>query len=378
MVRSINERLATRGRERLSNPMVVVNDLQPYGAQRVAVEVAKSLVGLSQRLTLVTLEKRGPSDIAIPEGISRLSLNRSRSGAAGYAQMVIGLARVFRSHRPSAVISNMLFSNICVLAAQKLAIGRSAPAICVEHNVPGNVSIEKSPTAIRRLAKVLYPSAASIVGVSEAVALASRVEYGLGLDKTCTIYNPVDVTEVQQNGQGSPPHRWLEKDSAGPVVVCAAGFRHAKGQDVLVNALVEAPAVRAIFVGDGATKSEIERLAERLGVAERIDFVGFRADVHRYMRHASALVVPSRWEGFGLVAVEAACLGTPVIGTEVEGLSELVPRFVPGILVPPENARALATALRNFRVEVPAQNADLSVFSPRQVASRYAELIASL
>ena len=97
---------------------------------------------------------------------------------------------------------------------------------------------------------------------------------------------------------------------------CVAGFVPAKNHRFLLEAfalaLRERPDMRLILVGDGALRSEAEALAKSLGVAGSVRFTGARADVPRLLQAMDAMLLPSRFEGFPLVALEWQCAGLPV------------------------------------------------------------------
>jgi len=350
---------------------VVVNDLQPYGAQRVALALALALANLGIETDLITLEPTVRDGLIVPAGIRRLSVIRRAHGALGYVGLVVGLARVLRQRRPNLVISHMTLANVTTLAAVGFMPDRQSPVVVTEHNTTANLSIERSPRALRTLVRAFYPHARRVVGVSDAVVDDLLFTYGFKPSLARRVYNPVAVGDVRKSAGYAPPHPWLESAEATRTVVCVAGLRRAKGQDVLVAALAYVPDTRVIFVGGGDLQADLEVAARAAGVGHRVDFVGYRSDALAFIAHASALIVPSRWEGFGLVAVEAA-LGVPVLGTAVSGLSELIPKMVPGVLVAPEDPSALADGLAFILSESrPTGPADLSMFEPHEVALRY-------
>jgi glycosyltransferase involved in cell wall biosynthesis len=351
---------------------IVVNDLQPYGSQRVALTLVGAIAHMGIHADLITLEPTDRDDLPVPAGVGRLSIVRRAHGAVGFAGLIVRLARVLHQRRPDLVISHMVMANVTTLAATGWMINRRCPVLVTDHNTTANLSIERSPRALDTLVRVLYPRARRVIGVSDAVVQDLIDRYRLKPSHVRRVFNPVDVEMVRRAGGQPAPHPWLEADSQTQTVVCVGALRRAKGQDILIAALARVPDVRVIFVGGGDLQTELEATARGLGVSERIEFVGYRSDALVFIAHAKALVVPSRWEGFGLVAVEAAALGIPVLGTAVSGLSELIPGMVPGLLVAPEDPSALAAGLiRVLDDRVVNGGADLRLFEPREVALRY-------
>ncbi len=153
-----------------------------------------------------------------------------------------------------------------------------------------------------------------------------------------------------------------------------------KGQDVLVRALGKPPLVAngaiALLAGDAYPGSEAHErrlgtLIGRLGLTERVVRLGFRADVGTVLGAADVLAVPStRPEPLGLVAMEGAAAGLPVVAAAHGGVTEIVRHGVSGMLVAPGHPGALATALR-LLADDPALARRMGESGRRDVAERF-------
>ncbi len=134
-------------------------------------------------------------------------------------------------------------------------------------------------------------------------------------------------------------------------VVCVGRLHPTKGQDTLIRAVAilknVLPNITIEFIGDGPSKESCLQLARDLGVEDACSFEGdIRHDeVLKRMALATATVVPSRSEGFGLVNIESLAVGTPVVASCVGGIVEVIRDGVDGFLVPPDNPDALAERL---------------------------------
>ena len=102
---------------------------------------------------------------------------------------------------------------------------------------------------------------------------------------------------------------------------------------------------RAVLVGEGELRGELEETARRLGLQDRVIFAGAESDVRPYLEAADVFVLPSLWEGFPVSIMEALARGLPVVATRVGGVPELLEEGVTGKLVPPGDPLALARAL---------------------------------
>jgi glycogen(starch) synthase len=107
---------------------------------------------------------------------------------------------------------------------------------------------------------------------------------------------------------------------------------------------------RLVIVGDGPLRPELEQRAIELGVVQSTVFMGEvpREAVPELLQQATILVIPSLAEGFGLVALEAALMGRPVVATNVGGLADVVQDSVTGVLVEPGDVEGLEEAVRSL------------------------------
>ena len=137
--------------------------------------------------------------------------------------------------------------------------------------------------------------------------------------------------------------------AGGSRLRCVGRLGPVKGIDTLLRAFAIAVRERSELTldiaGDGPLRGELESLAAELGLGQAVRFLGRVEGVTAEMEQAAAVVVPSLGEGFGMVALEAAERGRPVIASAVGGLPEIVDDGRTGVLVPRADASALAAAI---------------------------------
>jgi glycosyltransferase involved in cell wall biosynthesis len=190
----------------------------------------------------------------------------------------------------------------------------------------------------------------AIIAISHAVSDSIKKWKTARGRKVYTIYNGVDYQAIQALATDPVTIRQsLGIDPRHLVVGTVGNIRPEKGHRYFVEAVRQVmdkyPEVTFVIVGgekfEGGTK-ELEELAKELGVRERIIFTGLRPDAIQLMAGFDIFVLPSIWEGFGIVCVEAMAQGKPVIGTRVGGVPEVVRDGVNGYLVEPRNPTQLA------------------------------------
>lgn len=176
------------------------------------------------------------------------------------------------------------------------------------------------------------------VSVSREVARTVKEVYGV---ESVVIYNGVSTAEY---------HFEYKKSLNGEIRLLNVGkFKKAKNHFLLVEAFAKAmskePRLRLVLAGDGSLRKRVEMKVKRLGLKDKVDFLGWRSDTPLLLENCDVFVLSSDWEGFGSVLVEAMASGKPIVATKVGGVPEVVEDGVTGFLVPPQDSDALASAI---------------------------------
>lgn len=132
----------------------------------------------------------------------------------------------------------------------------------------------------------------------------------------------------------------------GKLILALGRLHPNKAFDVLLQALVRLPDAYLWIAGDGPLRESLEVLAQRLGVKPRVRFLGWRDDVPALLAACDVFVCPSRHEPLGNVVLEAWARGKPVVAADAVGPGMLIQQMENGILVPVDDAEALASAVR--------------------------------
>jgi len=153
------------------------------------------------------------------------------------------------------------------------------------------------------------------------------------------------------------PRAELETPANAPLLLAMGRLHKNKAFDVLLRALVDLPEAYLWLAGEGEEQAALQALADNLGVARRVRFLGWRSDREALAAACDVYVVPSRHEPFGNVILDAWGAGKPLVAAASEGPKQYVVEGVSGLLVPVEDHRALAAAIREvLRIPELAQN----------------------
>lgn len=149
--------------------------------------------------------------------------------------------------------------------------------------------------------------------------------------------------------------------AGSPLIGTIASLTPEKGVDLLLEAVpglaARYPGLRLCLVGDGPLRPALQEQAQRLGVADRVEFAGNVAEVRPYLAAFDLFVLSSRREGMGRVLLEAMAMSCPVVATRAGGIPELVRHGQNGYLVPPEDPAALKAAICELLQDPPQREA---------------------
>jgi glycosyltransferase involved in cell wall biosynthesis len=174
--------------------------------------------------------------------------------------------------------------------------------------------------------------------------------------------------------------------ATAPLAIALGRLHRNKGFDTLLEALAAAPALHLWLAGEGPERQALERQAKALGLLPRLRFLGWREDAAALIAAADLLVCSSRSEPLGNVVIEAWAAGVPVVAAASEGPAELIEDNFSGLLVPVDDAPALAAAMARLaadaalraRLAAGGKAAYESAFTEARVVAAYRDLFARL
>ncbi len=214
-----------------------------------------------------------------------------------------------------------------------------------------------------------------IIAISDHIA---RFTIGRGVrdpGRVRRVYHGLETPDTEaQERRRLALRQELEIDASAFLVGNVGRLAPQKGQRHLVRALPalleQVPDAHVLIAGGGDLDSYLRGLADELGVSDRVHVLGPRRDVPAIMRAIDVFVMPSIWEGFGIVLLEAMAAERPVVASRVATIPEVVEDGETGILVPAGDAEALAAALSALALD-PARARRLGLAGRQRLESSF-------
>ena len=207
----------------------------------------------------------------------------------------------------------------------------------------------------RRMIRWAAKRATKSITVCEALR-TSMIELNIAGDHIVTLRNGVDLDRFQ------PVDRTARRHELGLnafTLLSVGNLIPLKGHHLAIQSLAQLPGVRLLIAGSGPQRGAYEKLAQDLGVAERVTFLGGvpQVEMKHYYGAADALVLASEREGWPNVLLESMACGTPVIATRVSGIPEIVAAPEAGVMMPERTADGVAAGVKQLRANYPAHEA---------------------
>jgi glycosyltransferase involved in cell wall biosynthesis len=285
--------------------------------------------------------------------------------------LVARLARMLSSGRYAVAHAHLIHADWHLAAAS--VVRRDAALVSTKHN----------PDPFRRLWAIRVPERLATQRYDAVIAISNSLS---DFTHELTGVRPVTIH------YGLPASNRRPKASArnGTTMLAVGRLERQKGFDVAINAIArlrgEHPDATLVIAGEGRERTRLSELVSQLGLESSVVFLGERSDVPELMREVDVLVHPARWEGFGLVLLEAMRAGLPIVATRVAAIPEVISDGVTGVLVQPDDPDELARVLAELLGD-PARRAALGAaghvrlrdhFSPDVMARRTAEVYDSV
>ena len=314
--------------------------------------------GHDVRLLMLHEGEPGAAELADRLEADGVRVERIRMHASVDPLVFGRLVRAVRSVRPDVLHTHLVHADFHGLPAGRLA--RVPLLVSTKHGFNPFRSRRAFAAADRAVARLADAHVAISAGLARYLAANE------GLDESAF---EIVHYGIEPGPAPPPPPREPRLAIVGRLIPI-------KGHEVLLEAVArvraEIPDVILEIAGDGPLGSQLEATAARLGLADRVTFLGRVAPPGPVYERAEIVVVPSFGEGFGMVALEAMERGRAVVASDVGGLPEIVSPGRTGLVVPPGDPAALAGAIVELARD-PARTAALGAAGRERALSAFSQ-----
>ena len=353
-------------------------NLDAGGAETVTLTLAGAFSSAEHQVSLVTASAAGALAHDVPPEVQLVDLQSKRVRSA-----LVSLSRWLRKAAPDVLISSQAHANVVAFFAHRLA-DSAARLILREDSTPSwNIGRLHEPqrSITRALMSAAYRRADALVAVSQAAAVDLPRFLGVQLGNLSVVYNPVITTRISRLAQEPIHHPWFADRT--PLIVSVGRLSEEKDYPTLIHALAATRSptdARLLILGEGALRSDLERLVESTGLKGRVSMPGFVQNPYAYMSRANLFALSSRFEGLPGVLIEALACGCPVVSTDCpSGPREILRDGALGRLVPVGNVNAMARAFEDLLSGTTGHrvvhDSDLEPYTEKYSMGRYLELI---
>lgn len=325
--------------------LLFVSQLTAGGAEQVAVLLSKGFVSLGCDVVIVTARPEGELLARVHNDCRVVSLNSKKPIRALRA-----LAKSVAALAPDVIVCFGFVTGIAA-SLSKLVFGWKCQIVVRNEN-----NLRKEWSLATPLNKLIGPILSrwvarrnKVVAVSHGLSKATEAYLHVPAGTVDAILNPVLDSHLRPKQYPAEHlHPWL-RDGMAPTFVAIGRLERQKGFDVLIDAfstVLKSSNARLIIFGQGSLHDTLKNKIDGLNIDGYVDLAGFTNYPIEQMHASHAFVLSSRYEGFGLVLVEALWAGTKVISTDCDfGPAELLANGRYGELVPVDDAQVLANAM---------------------------------
>ncbi len=267
------------------------------------------------------------------------------AGAGGFISFLRRLSGIIKEHKVDIIQGQFLpHSHYAALAG--FLTGK--PSFVTIHSTTNQSGQSVKPTTILKntISSLLSQK---FFAVSEAVRKDLIENLHISGKHITVLHNGINLDRYTPRETAFSLHRELGISEDRRIILTIAQARPEKGLEYLIRAIPDVlslyPDTNFVFCGGGPLQNNLAELAESLGAGGNVHFLGVRNDVPALLNDSYASVLPSLAEPLGNAVLEAMAMKKAVVGTDVDGIPEMIVHGSTGLLVPPGDSPALASSL---------------------------------
>ncbi|WP_272680161.1 glycosyltransferase [Providencia sp. PROV032] len=316
--------------------LLVITGLGMGGAEKIVSSLADDYKKKHNSVTIVSLTS---PILVVPKSQEIDIINLNIRGVVSFIKAIFTLKKIIKKIRPDVVHSHMfhaiIISRICRLLVKIPKLISSA------HNTVDGSLIRSM------LYRVTDFLSEVTTNVSQDAVNSFIKSHAANKNKIICIDNGIDITKFKKLDKSVFPSEFYNANNK-LIILSIGSLTKQKDYPNLFNALAlfkqeYGSNFIQLIVGSGPLEQSLIQLSTQLGLQENIIFLGLRHDIPELLSLCDLFILPSAWEGFGLVIAEAMACEAIVIGTDCGGVKDVVGQY--GFIVPPHDPNLLKSAI---------------------------------
>ncbi|MBN1990362.1 MAG: glycosyltransferase [Bacteroidales bacterium] len=298
----------------------VINTIEAGGAERLVAELAiqNHKLGVD---TYVYILKKTKINFFLDTFLSNnVNYTFSKRNSFYDVRHIFDIAKFIRNNKIDIIHAHLSFS-LYYVALAKYLFFLPVKLITTEHSTNNN---RRKLIVFKLLDTFIYKRYDLIIAITEDTKIKLNNWVNATKFNSVTIINGINI----KNFQNSVPIALRDELKLTPdkkLLLNVGRFREAKNQKLLFESLTYLPEEYIlVLIGTGSLLDEYKQYVNDLLISDRVFFLGAKSNVEQYYKSSDLFILPSKWEGFGLVAVEAMAAGIPILVSNVPGLSDVV------------------------------------------------------
>ena len=326
--------------------LVVINNFGIGGAERLVVDDINEMIRRGYDVNVLTFKQEKKASLLDECRVSTDKLTFIEIRTIWEIRGWFNTFNYLKKINPDVVFSHLWFSNTIITPICRLVGIKNV--ITFEHNVYNSIK-NKKMYFVDRLIQGLSKK---IIAVSSAVK-DSLIDHGIKEEKIIVINNGINLSKYKSERDFSYRQKLGIPENAF-VFTTVGRLITQKGLDVLIKAFSRGlPEALLLIVGEGPKEAELKKLSESLHMSGKIFFLGSRRDVPKILEASNCFILASRWEGLGIVVLEAMASRLPIIISDLKAGEDMIQNGFNGIVVAKEDYVALHLQMKRL-MEDPA------------------------
>ncbi|MBN1411900.1 MAG: glycosyltransferase [Spirochaetales bacterium] len=319
----------------------------PGGAEKLSVYFLNKIDRTVFSPALCLFEKKGELLEQLPSDLK--AFNLKKKSRFSFFRLVFSLRRTVNRFRPDIIFSRNWYANLTAAITKKLFIMKPSLLVFLEHNDLRDLAGKKLRMRLKKLLmKFIFRWADKIVVVSHGVKKELRRDFNILRKKITVINNAVDIKAINRLKDSEPAElNWFNESI--PIIVSMGKLLPRKGFPNLIKAfkIIRAKKdCRLVIIGKGPEMRNLLSLVKLYNLESDVQLTGYIKNPYPLISRAGVFALPSYWEGFGNVIIEAMACGIPSVATNCPyGPEEIIQDNINGLLVPVGDVQTLAESL---------------------------------